>query len=379
MRTVGIAAVLGAAGLCVPIQAAQEESPAAYSIVTTTAVSVLPRPLRGLFDARLDALQQSATAELATAPSTDPSCEDRGRHYVMLDVVAGGDVRRFPQDRAHAKRLFKQRGARCGGELPWVLLDQYAALVQAFRSGAADRIVYQAGRLLHFATDASLPFSTTADRDGQNAGAFLCTAAECDRGGASHRTVRHRYQVGLVETLRDRLHFEVRVHPGRLRGVTDPRQAVFDARFDAHDLLDELVKMDAEVLAGLGVRDAPTFLSSAEAYYRELADRAAWAVETRLEAGALLGAELITAAWTEAGKPQIHVASALPAPAESGASARRHVGSPYVASRNSKVFHKASCPHAQRIKPQNLVGFESVEAARKTGREPCKTCRPQAP
>jgi len=48
----------------------------------------------------------------------------------------------------------------------------------------------------------------------------------------------------------------------------------------------------------------------------------------------------------------------------------------YVASRNSKVFHRPDCGYVKRILPKNLIGFYSREEAIKSGRRPCKNCRP---
>lgn len=48
----------------------------------------------------------------------------------------------------------------------------------------------------------------------------------------------------------------------------------------------------------------------------------------------------------------------------------------YVASVNSEVFHQPNCRHAQRIKPKNLVGFESREDVVNSGRRSCKVCKP---
>lgn len=48
----------------------------------------------------------------------------------------------------------------------------------------------------------------------------------------------------------------------------------------------------------------------------------------------------------------------------------------YAASKNSKVFHKAGCEWAGKIKPENLVGYSSREEAVRAGRRPCKQCRP---
>lgn len=48
----------------------------------------------------------------------------------------------------------------------------------------------------------------------------------------------------------------------------------------------------------------------------------------------------------------------------------------YVASKNSKVFHKFDCSSASRIKPKNLVFYNSRSEAVQSGRRPCKLCNP---
>lgn len=48
----------------------------------------------------------------------------------------------------------------------------------------------------------------------------------------------------------------------------------------------------------------------------------------------------------------------------------------YVASKNSKVFHKAECSWAKRIKPENIAGYDSRDEAVKAGRRACKQCKP---
>ena len=48
----------------------------------------------------------------------------------------------------------------------------------------------------------------------------------------------------------------------------------------------------------------------------------------------------------------------------------------YVASRRSRVFHKPDCSSALRISPKNLVGFNSRDAAIRSGKRPCKRCKP---
>ena len=48
----------------------------------------------------------------------------------------------------------------------------------------------------------------------------------------------------------------------------------------------------------------------------------------------------------------------------------------YVASKNSKVFHRPQCSSVKRISPKNLVGYSSRDEAIKAGKRPCKLCKP---
>jgi hypothetical protein len=48
----------------------------------------------------------------------------------------------------------------------------------------------------------------------------------------------------------------------------------------------------------------------------------------------------------------------------------------YLASKNSKVFHRSDCSSAKRIKPENLVIYNSRDEAINAGKRPCKLCKP---
>ncbi len=49
---------------------------------------------------------------------------------------------------------------------------------------------------------------------------------------------------------------------------------------------------------------------------------------------------------------------------------------PYRAARDSKVFHHRGCSYVERIDKDKLVGFADREEARRSGRRPCKVCKP---
>ena len=48
----------------------------------------------------------------------------------------------------------------------------------------------------------------------------------------------------------------------------------------------------------------------------------------------------------------------------------------YVASKNSNVFHMLQCSSAKRIKPENIIGYNSRDEAIRAGKRPCKRCKP---
>src|SRR5437870_3654561 len=51
-------------------------------------------------------------------------------------------------------------------------------------------------------------------------------------------------------------------------------------------------------------------------------------------------------------------------------------GAVIVASKNSDKFHRPSCEWAQKIAPDNLRTFPSVEEAFRAGLKPCAQCKP---
>ena len=48
----------------------------------------------------------------------------------------------------------------------------------------------------------------------------------------------------------------------------------------------------------------------------------------------------------------------------------------YIATKSSKIYHRWTCSHAKRMDKTKAVTFPSSQAAEKTGRRPCKTCKP---
>ncbi len=366
------ALVLALASAPTAVVASADEARDVYELVTAASVPLLPASLRATFTERLPAIRAVAARDLCPDVDAGGSAGSATSHYIRLGAIAAQDVRRFPRDRASALKQFRSRGVHDGGELPWVLLDHHADLVDAFRKNSWDGIVEHAGCVLHFATDANLPFSTVSDADARRGAALHWPAEEGERADEPHRHIRRRFQVELPRRMRDRLSYELRVFPGRYRDVEDVPNAVFGVVFAAHDSVDDVVAIDRRIMSELDITDATTFRSHRDAYYDQMSVQAGSIVVARLKSAALLSAELIGAAWRDAGSPELAAANAPALPREDE---RADAGS-LVGSRNSGKYHRSSCQHAKRIKPANLVRFDSAKAAGQAGRTPCRTCRP---
>ncbi|MBI4719183.1 MAG: hypothetical protein HY763_15400 [Planctomycetes bacterium] len=378
-----------------------EESPEAYEIVATAAVRILPSGLREPYHARLDALLLACRPGESFGSAAGAQAQ-RG-HYVPLDAVAEGPDARpsrrdvagtFPRRERDAEKLLKRASLPTEAVLPWTILEQHRLLVEAFRSAPPGTILARSGELLHFVTDAALPFNTTRDPDGCSTGALRWSLGAEGTPCRGDGSLRYRIQVELVRRCARRFQEEVRLWPDRFRRVADPGEAAFDLLLESYGVLPTLDSIDASLIEELKLTDAAGFSSRREEYYERLSERLGWCLRWRLEEAALLGANLIGTAWMEAGSPDLDrsppeaagaigptASEAAPAnlPATAGVTAGDALaaGGGFVASTESQVFHRGDCRTVQRIKPENLVRFRTAAEARTGGRTPCKMCRPE--
>ncbi len=351
-----------------PSTPATIESPVVYQIAVPVAIAALPTELRPFFESHSAAIVSSTLTVITTGNKT--------AHMLPLDCAATQSdadprcaaARQFPRERDVAKEQLKRCGQTTDGDLlPWVVMTKHDSLVESLRRGEPEAIVRDSAAVLHFSIDAALLFNATDDR-----WADAKSAVRDDRD-SEPQSLRTRFQWKVPEQMRDRFLFETRVDPHRVRSVDNVIEAVFDTLATAHEGALTLEAIDRDIAAMASeTRTVKPIVA--------LNERAAPVIETQLEAGALLGARLIYSAWLEAGKPELQTVAAAPLteaaakPTSAGASASNTA--PFVGSRSSKIFHRASCSHAGRIKPENRVYFDSAEQALRQGRTPCKTCKP---
>ncbi len=74
--------------------------------------------------------------------------------------------------------------------------------------------------------------------------------------------------------------------------------------------------------------------------------------------------------------PPTEMPGAIPTTPTKVSPASPPANSGYVASKTSKIFHRADCYHVRRMNMAKAVNFKTRQEAIKTGRRPCKSCNP---
>ena len=365
----------------------EDVSAHAYRIVVLEAMDLLPEPLRGSLAPeanRVAELAAGTTDRVGVRASLPPS-----DHFVFLDVAAKGstDSERkdaagmFPRNRESAGLFCSAHGVKDCGVLPWALLKAHDALSKAFRTSDRDQTVQELAALLHLVTDASLPFRTTACLGDGVSNPYPTSGRFRESESAELKSVAARLQELLVDRRHERLRFETRVWPGRFTAPVDPSAAVFDTLLASHDCMSWLLAADQKAIRALPASNRPSDKSTVDQYVKLVEESALPLLKARWEAGALLGAQLIQDAWQRAGSPTVFPLdgkSLSRAEDSSSKTSSAACDKPFCGSRDSTIFHRASCPHARRIKPENLVGFTSIHEASQLGRVPCRRCQPDA-
>ena len=369
----------------------------AQRIVARKATEALPDTLRTFFLSRLDGLLERAI-EPDGAWREQARFRNRNQwHYLMLDAAAA-DVSHqermraalaFPSKRSAARRLFRDHDVKRGGKLVWKLHDLVEQLTAAFESGDQDEIVKIAGYVIHFSADAADPFCATRNRHGQETGNLIFGDFAVGHVLFAHQNVAQRTGWELVRRNAERYRECINATSLRFEVAVDVPPTILETMVEVLDRLDDFAAADREILESMRVADGDTFLVRADEYYQLLDAQCGEHTVQNLRAGACLAATLIVGAWQQAGEgdPQYsltpllaeesdaapHVNDQPPPQAEQPA---QPLTIEYVASKNSKIYHRSDCQHATRISPENLIHFADKREAEEYGKRPCHICRP---
>jgi len=157
--------------------------------------------------------------------------------------------------------------------------------------------------------------------------------------------------------------------------------------FELGDLQQNMYRIQTSLLVGIYPAQAPSVLFKVDVWSRVATVQAASAEKTPAAVADLVIKQVD--AFVEdyrAANPQSSQAAGSLAkriipvtvsrervrPAPKQATLENH----FVASKNSRVFHKPGCSSAKRILEENIVVYSSREEAINSGKRPCKRCSP---
>jgi hypothetical protein len=261
--------VLPALGLALQGRDALAWGPATHQKVTLEAMETLPKGLKPFYqNHRLE----MPSLELEAKPALD--AEDR--RFAVDRLLP------FPfADLPHREAEFKARfpaDAEATGRLPWLILESYDRLVEAFRSGDKTKILAESDLIAALVADLHNPLALTQNADGQKTG-------------------QHGLWVRFSVRLPEGQGKDLKLHPDAAHFLDDPREHVFSMINGTYVWLDNLLYQ--EELARRGQS------GYTELYYQAFAARAREILRERLSRAACEVGSYWYSAWTKAGRPEL--------------------------------------------------------------------------
>lgn len=262
--------VLGAA-LLVGAGEALAWGPSVHEAVTLRAIETLPKGLKPFYkNHRLEMPSLSPEGE------GGPAEEGLERRFAVDRFLP------FPfSDLPHTEAEFKQKYGEPGtaaGRLPWLILESYQRLIEAFRSKDKARILAESDILAALVTDIANPLALTDNADGQ-------------------KTNQHglwvRFSIKLPESLGKNLGLE----PDAAHLLDDPKGYVFGMINASYIWVDNILYQEEIAKRGQS--------GYTELYYEALGARGRLLLRQRLsQATGDVGSYWYTA-WTAAGRPEL--------------------------------------------------------------------------
>ncbi len=378
-------------------------------IIAEKTIQTLPQPLKDFFSAKREALIERAIEPGAVWPGIPHYSVRKSWHYLMIDAAAAIDptgqerinaALAFPAQQQEAKRLFRDQDIRRGGSLLWHLPPMVDQLTTAFNEGDHDTIVKHAGYLIHFCSDAANPFNVTRNRRGTETGNLDFGNVPIGDPIFAHQDVAHRIGWELIR--RNGHRYAERIEPQKIRFelTTNVPAFIMENMIDSLDGLAVLCKADNKIMELSKMSDRDTFTSRMDEYYLLLDQACGKQCVENLKRGIRLSTTLIVFAWQKAESPDL-LNPPKPETESENQPQSRSVGNStanesnetiskesaeekqaaeptqyFVASKNSKKYHRPDCYHAKRISEKNLIKFSSIKEAEESGRTPCNTCKP---
>ncbi|MEO5896500.1 MAG: zinc dependent phospholipase C family protein [Vicinamibacterales bacterium] len=253
----------------------------AHKYIMARAINLLPAQLRPYFEAnRAFLIEHAIDPDLWRTVGWE---EESARHYVDMDAYGAYPFNDLPHDYDAAIQKFGKEFVQKNGTLPWRAEEIYLKLVEAFQQKAPysrDNIRLFSAIVTHYVSDAQVPFHASLNHDGQL---------------TQQWGIHSRFEAELFERYRTQL----RVVPQPLVQVAGTRELMFESLTSGFPYVQQILDADKQATNGRELYD--------DGYFRMMFARVRPILEIRLSESVTRAASVISAAWTEAGRPAVAV------------------------------------------------------------------------
>ncbi len=252
-----------------------------HKFITDRAIDLLPTELRPFFQKfRVTIVEHSIDPDTYR---TMGFVDEPPRHFVDMDAYGPFPFKDLPHD---YKEAVEKRGLDFvikNGTVPWRAEEIYTQLRESFRQlptapYARDNVKLFSAVLAHYVGDSFQPFHAAVNYDGQM---------------TNQQGIHSRFETELFDRYSDKL----RITPAPVAPIANPREFVFATLSDSFQLVEPILAADREAVKGRTEYD--------DGYFAQMFEKTGPIMEKRMSAAVTAVASLITAAWTEAGKPSL--------------------------------------------------------------------------
>jgi hypothetical protein len=255
----------------------------AHRFIMDRAIDRLPPELRPFYDRwRPFLVERSVDPDLWRLVGWE---DEPPRHFLDMDAYGSYPFPDLPRDYDRAVERYGEEFVHKNGLLPWRIAEMYGRLRRAFedqKKGRSDYALsnarFYSAVLAHYISDAHVPLHAIVNYDGQVTNQW---------------GIHSRFESDLFERYRDRL----TLAPPALGPVRDVRALAFDVLLSSYKASAGVLAADLKAVAGRTQYD--------DGYYDMLFGDLRGTLEDRLSGSVAAVAALITAAWEDAGRPEL--------------------------------------------------------------------------
>jgi len=254
-----------------------------HRFITGEALTLLPAPIRPFFERhRAFVVEHSIDPDLWRLAGF---AEETTRHFLDLDAYGSYPFDELPRDYQKATQKFGREKIEKEGLLPWKTAQVFDQLVGAFRQYhgqrnhySRDDIQFFAAVIAHYVSDAQVPLHAISNYNGQLTG---------------QSGLHFRFESDLLLRFRDRLN----IQPAPIFPISNPRDFIFDSLLKSFLQAGPILKADKKAASNRRDYD--------EVYYDTFFEMTGSILTEQLNASITAVAAMITAAWEQAGKPDL--------------------------------------------------------------------------